>query len=196
VFGSTMPEVADRIRRRAEPPRSGAWAVAAVTLAACSPQESVSPAPADPGAVATPATTTAPPPAPADPVPTAGTGNALVGNAGAGAGIEPCPRSPADIMAVIGRHSLAINKCLVAGQRQKRLTKGTRTVDLEFLVMPAGKIEGVQVHDKDTRDNTLQLCIGKVLDGVRFPAVKGGNCPVTLPLNVASGHVQHRPRSR
>lgn len=88
-------------------------------------------------------------------------------------------------MGVVGRHSQAINKCLVAGQKHKSLTKGTRTVDLDFTVVPSGRIEDVQVHEKDIRDDSLQVCLTKVLKGMRFRKIKGGPCPMSLPLNVA-----------
>ena len=134
-------------------------------------------------------------PAPADPGAAPSQDTPTVGNTGADAGIEPCSRSPADIMTVVGRHSMAINKCLVIGQRKKRLTKGTRTVDVEFLVLPSGKIENVRVNEEDTRDKSLQICISKIFNTVTFPPVKGGACPVDVPLNVAKGHAKHRSRS-
>jgi hypothetical protein len=163
----------------------------ALSLWACTPTESEparpisAPAPPAPPDTALGAPTAGPPATPTPEPPT-----------DAADGIVPCARSPADIMTVVGRHSQALNKCLIAGQKHKRLAKGTRTVDLEFLVMPSGKIEGVRVHEEDTRDSSLQICVGKVLETTRFPAVKGGTCPISLPLNVALPTRPKKPRRR
>ena len=158
----------------------------ALALSACTPPEPIPPVTAPtPADAAVPEQTPAPPPAPSDPgaAPSVETVGAVV----------ECMRSPADIMAVFGKHSQPINKCLVSGQKRKRLTKGTRIVDLEFRVMPSGRVEAVQVQDRDTRDNSVEACIRRSLRTVRFPAAKGGPCPVALPLSVA---LPTRPKHR
>lgn len=109
-------------------------------------------------------------------------------------GPPPCSRSPADIMTVVGTNSARINKCLMTGQKRKRLSKGTRTVDLRFLVLPSGRIDDIQVSDEDTRDNTVETCIKKALRRVKLAAVKGGECPMTVPFNVALPSPRSRKR--
>jgi len=100
-------------------------------------------------------------------------------------------RSPADIMTVIGQHALQVNRCLVDAQRHKTVTKATRTVDLDFVVLPTGEIQEIESHAPKMRGDALRHCVAKALKKVAFPPVEGGPCPINLPLNVAPPHSRH-----
>jgi len=98
--------------------------------------------------------------------------------------VSDCTRSQGDILSALGKHVSKLNACVVLEKNGPDGKLLPSTLEIEFVVVPSGKVVDFGITDRHYRTGTLRNCMAKVFQVVTYPTAGGSNCPVTLPLKI------------
>jgi hypothetical protein len=89
-----------------------------------------------------------------------------------------CKKS--DVLATVHRRALAIDTCYQIALKEDDELAGKLTV--KWTINLTGKVQGVQLVGNSIHNETLESCIMKVVDRMRFKKPNGGICIIKLPF--------------
>lgn len=95
-----------------------------------------------------------------------------------------CERSAGSIVGALGRHVAKLSVCVEEEKKRDQSGMMPAKLNIEFIVTPEGKVTDFGIDNRHYRTGIMKNCMTKVFRTVKYPAAKGSNCPVTLPLNI------------
>lgn len=97
--------------------------------------------------------------------------------------VSQCKLTQQDIFGTLS-HSLGkINVC-VQDEKQRDAKNLPPTLDLDFIVLPDGRVSEFKVNDRHYRTGPMNNCLIKAFATISFPKSNGANCPVTIPIKI------------
>jgi hypothetical protein len=97
--------------------------------------------------------------------------------------VSQCKLTQQDIFSTLSRSLGKINVC-VEDEKQRNKEGLPPTLELDFIVLPDGRVSEFKLTDRHFRVGPMNNCMIKAFQTITFPKSNGANCPVTIPIKI------------
>ncbi|MCK5690343.1 hypothetical protein KAI87_13785, partial [Myxococcota bacterium] len=98
--------------------------------------------------------------------------------------VKSCELSQGQIFGSLRRVLGKLNVCVEAEKSGPKGSFLPKSLELDFVVLPSGKVVDFAINDRHYRTGPLKNCMTKIFRSIKFPSSTGSNCPVTIPLKI------------
>jgi hypothetical protein len=100
--------------------------------------------------------------------------------------VEACQLTEQDIFSTLRSELAKLNVCVEDEKQRDDAKLLPKSLELQFIVRPDGKVIEFAVNDRHFRSGPLNNCLVKAFKTIHFPAKPGANCPVTIPIKIGA----------